>query len=1195
MSVGLDLAASRSNPGGPVWGPAARTVGQVPAITDRRQVIAVVVCHDGAAFLPRALAAVQAQTRPVDLVVGVDLGSRDATAQLLAEATARTVTLPRSTSFGDGVNAALAALRSEGIEPWPDPRPAQTGPQQPAPGPEQWLWLVHDDCEPAPQALARLLEVVDTSPSVAVAGCKQVDWSDSNQLLDVGFTTSVMGGRVRGIDVREVDQGQHDRRSDVMAVSTAGMLVRREVWEQLGGPDPALAHARDDLDLCRRARLAGHRVVVVPSAVVSHARARARGLREHPRRRWHRADRRDALHLRLAQTPLPLLPLALLWSVLVAPLRMTVQMVLKQPSAAWDELAALLGVLAHPLRWLRARRRTAATRVVPRRTLRPLTAGPRLVLHERSDRLTVLVRSALQPDLDPGPDVGDGADPDPGLPREPVETGPVPEELRPLTLSLPAGAGPGPVSLIGLGLVLAGCVAAVTHAVGGALGRHGDVVLGPDLLPAPTSSLQLWRLVTSSWRPVGLGLPGAADPWAAVLAVLSLPLAASPTTAVLVVLLGALPAAALSAWWAAGELTRSRWLRLVAALVWAASPPLLAAVPDGRLGAAAAHVVLPLAGLALARVVRGGRVGVRTVTAASGAGLALLVVVAGAPCLALPALLAVLVTAVLARARAVLVWTVLVLGAGLSPWWRQVALQPRLLLADPGAASGPTPAPPGVGWQLLGLPVSPAQLLGGAGGVAAQRLHDLLVLPARLPGTPAGWLAVAAVAGSALTLVLALPALVGPRWPAAAGACLLGAGGLAVALAAERQTVATVATGAVRGWPGPGLSVLLLGAGCAALGTAEAAARALGRRPPLRLPAPRRERTARAARAGLAGVAAVLLGALPALTLLAWSVGTAGAAARGGTVRRVDALALPAAAVAQAQGPAATRTLVLRPVDGTVRWQLARSGVPLIGQASAVAPAGAPEQDAAVVLPVLGRLLAGQQTDARAGLLSIGVSSVLLLDPEEATALALDASPGLVRVGAPSGALMWQVQLAVSGSAGPDGNQVTGPGTVADGAPGRPSRVRVLDADGVTTAFLDSSAATGRIGALGRLPSGAAGRRLVLAEAADPGWRATLDGRPLTPVTVDGWAQGFRLPATAGNLVVTHQRPWQDAERWLALAVVGLAVLVALPMPGVRRRVAGPPRRSAPVGRGPARREPTGPGGDARPGGDDGPGPGGRS
>ena len=40
------------------------------------------------------------------------------------------------------------------------------------------------------------------------------------------------------LDEDEIDQGQHDDREDVLAVGTAGMLVRPAVWDELGGTDP---------------------------------------------------------------------------------------------------------------------------------------------------------------------------------------------------------------------------------------------------------------------------------------------------------------------------------------------------------------------------------------------------------------------------------------------------------------------------------------------------------------------------------------------------------------------------------------------------------------------------------------------------------------------------------------------------------------------------------------------------------------------------------------------------------------------------------------------------------------------------------------------------------------------------------------------------------------------------------------------
>jgi hypothetical protein len=76
---------------------------------------------------------------------------------------------------------------------------------------------------------------------------------------------------------------------------------------------------------------------------------------------------------------------------------------------------------------------------------------------------------------------------------------------------------------------------------------------------------------------------------------------------------------------------------------------------------------------------------------------------------------------------------------------------------------------------------------------------------------------------------------------------------------------------------------------------------------------------------------------------------------------------------------------------------------------------------------------------------------------------------------------------------------------------------------------------------------------LVLAERADPAWRATLDGRPLRAVQ-DGWAQTFEVGAPGGHLEVWYDPPLRAGWLWLLGAVGGLTALVALPL---RRRRAG--------------------------------------
>ncbi|OSP25257.1 hypothetical protein B7767_42700, partial [Streptomyces sp. 13-12-16] len=86
------------------------------------------------------------------------------------------------------------------------------------------------------------------------------------------------------------------------------------------------------------------------------------------------------------------------------------------------------------------------------------------------------------------------------------------------------------------------------------------------------------------------------------------------------------------------------------------------------------------------------------------------------------------------------------------------------------------------------------------------------------------------------------------------------------------------------------------------------------------------------------------------------------------------------------------------------------------------------------------------------------------------------------------------------------------------------------------------------------IPDGAEGRVLRLADTAAEGWTATLDGKPLTRTTVDGWAQGFELPASGGTLDVTYDDPVAHTA-WLWAQGLLAVVLVVMALPGRRRDI----------------------------------------
>lgn len=86
----------------------------------------------------------------------------------------------------------------------------------------------------------------------------------------------------------------------------------------------------------------------------------------------------------------------------------------------------------------------------------------------------------------------------------------------------------------------------------------------------------------------------------------------------------------------------------------------------------------------------------------------------------------------------------------------------------------------------------------------------------------------------------------------------------------------------------------------------------------------------------------------------------------------------------------------------------------------------------------------------------------------------------------------------------------------------------------------------------------------------NPGWAATLNGQELTPVRLDGWQQGFIVPAGPGGTIALSFRPAATYHVALVVSLLAAAILLAIAawsFTGRARRRAGP---SASVGVQPA-------------------------
>lgn len=132
-----------------------------------------------------------------------------------------------------------------------------------------YLWILHSDARPRPDALSALVTEVERNEA-ALGGSKLLRAGTPDVLESVGSATDVFGEPYSGLDEGEIDLQQYDVVREVAFVGSASMLVRRDLAQGLKGLDPRMPPVAAGLDFSQKTRLAGGRVISVPSSEVYH-------------------------------------------------------------------------------------------------------------------------------------------------------------------------------------------------------------------------------------------------------------------------------------------------------------------------------------------------------------------------------------------------------------------------------------------------------------------------------------------------------------------------------------------------------------------------------------------------------------------------------------------------------------------------------------------------------------------------------------------------------------------------------------------------------------------------------------------------------------------------------------------------------------------------------------------------------------
>ena len=203
-------------------------------------------------FLPRLISSVE-KVEGAEVIVADNDSSDDSLAvmkDLFPQI--RRIEFDRNYGFTGGYNKAFEQIDSE------------------------YFVLINSDIEITEDWLQPLVDWMDAHPECSGCAPKLHSYQEREKFEYAGaaggyidrFGYPFCRGRV--LKRLQVDAGQYDSPADVFWATGACLMVRSSVYKKLGGLDDRFFAHMEEIDLCWRMQLDGHKVTVVPQSLVYH-------------------------------------------------------------------------------------------------------------------------------------------------------------------------------------------------------------------------------------------------------------------------------------------------------------------------------------------------------------------------------------------------------------------------------------------------------------------------------------------------------------------------------------------------------------------------------------------------------------------------------------------------------------------------------------------------------------------------------------------------------------------------------------------------------------------------------------------------------------------------------------------------------------------------------------------------------------
>lgn len=216
------------------------------------KVSVIVVNYNGKEFLQRCLLSVLANDFKNYEIIVVDNGSSDGSVSLIknkfGNKFSNLTILELEQNFGP------AFARNQGVKI--------------AKG--EYLSFLDNDTQVKRDWITMAIKIFQKDKKIGCIQCKLLLLAEKNKYDYAGEYLNQYGFLVQRAKYKETDNGQYDQEVEILAAKSAGMFIRKDVFNKIGGFDEDYFIFLEETDLGWRCWLAGFQAVFCPKSVVYH-------------------------------------------------------------------------------------------------------------------------------------------------------------------------------------------------------------------------------------------------------------------------------------------------------------------------------------------------------------------------------------------------------------------------------------------------------------------------------------------------------------------------------------------------------------------------------------------------------------------------------------------------------------------------------------------------------------------------------------------------------------------------------------------------------------------------------------------------------------------------------------------------------------------------------------------------------------